>query len=180
MDAERWGERIVRAYRSDLLVCPAPFPVPDFFEFYLPQKYKVKSGPAELPPGHEGLTEPPGSVLLAGHVYEAMLDGQPRARFTPVHEGAHAIVHLPTLRKLNCRLVEGVGLTLYRREDLPSYADPEWQANRIAGAILMPKYPVQMLVEKYGHDASALEEIFQVSRAAAEVRLDQAKRMGWI
>lgn len=179
-DAERWAKKIVGEYRPDLLDRAQPFPVPDFFEMHLYRKYGLKPGPAELPTGIEGLTDQDGNVLLAGSVYEDMMDGDARARFTSVHEGVHGIVHLPTLKRLNCKLVEGGAPTLHRRRDIPAFVDPEWQANRITAGVLMPAKAVRQLLATWNRDPLVISEAFGVSRSAASLRIAELGQMGWL
>jgi len=181
--AERLAEEIVREFRPGLLTKPGRFPTHEFFEFYLPRRYHLNTGVEDLPVGIEGITRPNGTIRIAPHVYDAMVDEEDgRPRLTPVHEGIHGIVHLPTLRRLKRALVEGGenGPALYRREDLPPFFDPEWQANRVAGAILMPWRAVAAVVDRYGKDPQALMEAFGVSRQAAGVRFYHLERLGRI
>lgn len=179
-DAEKWGEKIVRGFRPELFLRPGPFPVPEFFEFHLVEKYHIKTGPADLPPGVEGVTSPDGTIQLAGDVYDAMFMDNPRARFAAAHEGAHGIVHLPTLRRLNCKLIEGSSPSLYRRQELPAYRDPEWQANRIAAAVLVPVESLRALTARFGKDLDAVVQVFLVSWTTAQRRLLELERLGWL
>jgi hypothetical protein len=180
-EAERWAEQIVRRFRPDLLERPGEFPSHEFYEYHLVEEYGLNTGVAELPFGVEGITYPNGKVRIATHVYEALCDGDVgRAKLTPVHESIHGIVHLRMLRSLGCHLIEGDGLqgVLHRREDLKVYEDPEWQANRIAGAVLMPRQAMRTLIRECGADVQAVVGRFGVSRAAADLRLKQLANMG--
>jgi hypothetical protein len=183
IDAERRARAIVLAFRPEIWDHPQSFPSAEFFEFHCVERYKLNTGTADLPFGIEGVTRPNGCIRIAASVYDDMLDDLTgRSRFTPIHEAVHGIVHLPTLRRLQVELVEGASPNprLYRREELPSFADPEWQANRIAGAMLMPVAAVQAVVARYGRDIRAIMDTFKVSHAAAETRLSQLDQLGWL
>ena len=179
--AEARALAIDREFRPDLLLEAGPFPVPEFFEYHLVERYGLKTGLAELPLGVEGVTEPDGVIKLASEVYDLMHDGQPRARYTAVHEGIHGIQHVPVVRGLQCEILAGNAQPrFYRAKDLPAYRSPEWQANRISAGVLMPWRAVKGLVRRYGRDVDAMMETFLVSRRAAEVRLAQLGEMGWL
>ncbi|WP_428480964.1 ImmA/IrrE family metallo-endopeptidase [Pseudomonas mosselii] len=83
-----------------------------------------------------------------------MVEGRGRDRFTASHELGHWLMH------------RNVPIRFHRVEhgQLPAYKDSEWQANRFAGALLMP--PDKMVT------CRSLDEVverFRVSRDAAEV-----------
>jgi hypothetical protein len=171
------GLEIVREYaayrqREDLLTEVQPFPVEDFYQFYLRERFRLVPGAGELPFGMEGVTYPNGQMLLAPSVYEGLLDGEPRARMTAAHEAVHGVVHLEHLQQAAWQSTSGSAPALYRRNELPPYADPEWQARRIASTVLMPWPLVKRLLEKHGASVEALKAAFNVSTSAAEVRLN--------
>jgi Zn-dependent peptidase ImmA (M78 family) len=90
---------------------------------------------------------------LREDVYDAAVAGQPRHRFTLAHESGHAIMHVGTLNRMS---PSAKPIT---------FRDPEWQANKFAAALLMPRH----LVKK----RKSIDEIMQrfgVSREAAELR----------
>ncbi|HXG35340.1 MAG TPA: ImmA/IrrE family metallo-endopeptidase [Dehalococcoidia bacterium] len=179
-EAEARALRIVRDFQAELLDTPTPFPAEEFFEFYLPQHYGLKTGVAHLPSGIEGVTTPSGEILLGARVYDSLFAGDSRARFTAIHEAIHGILHLPVTREMACQLEEGLEPRLFRRRELPAYLDPEWQANRVTGAVLMPAATMRILVKKAGKNPSAVASVFQVSYSAAEVRLGQLGKLGWL
>lgn len=96
--------------------------------------------------------------LIREDVYDGAVEHHPRHRFTIAHEAGHALMHIGTLNRssLSDRVV--------------AYRDPEWQANRFAAVILMPR----LLVPK----AKSIEEIMQrfgVSKESAELRVKTLK-----
>src|SRR5690606_22594420 len=101
-------------------------------------------------------------------VYDALMDGQARARYTTPHACGHGVLHRPENQN---PLVENAPPTLYRRQELPRYRNPEWHANVFAAAFLMPTAAVRALVDRYGADPYAMAETFGVSPRAADLRL---------
>ena len=68
------------------------------------------------------------SISLRDDVYDDLLKGKNRARFTATHELSHRILHC------NGGLARGGS-----SEQIKAYEDPEWQADNLAGAILIPR-----------------------------------------
>lgn len=92
-----------------------------------------------------------------------------RKRFTIAHELAHRILHAAEINKENA-------FVDYRR-DTEYYEDAESQrkerqANILAGSLLMPK---DLIIKSWNElkDVDDIAVLFNVSRAAAAVRLDQ-------
>ena len=78
-------------------------------------------------------------VTLSETTYENLERGDTRARFSLPHEIAHAFEHTSILvRKL--RIPHNQVAALYRTSSCPHPVchDTEWQADAIAGALLMP------------------------------------------
>jgi Zn-dependent peptidase ImmA (M78 family) len=80
----------------------------------------------------------------------------PRSRFTLTHEFAHMFLMQVTNRKPKLKDDDGKGVQ--------SFSDPEWQANRLAGYILIPERVCQKLNEK------EIEKQFFVSPECAVYR----------
>ncbi len=127
-----------------------------------------------LPYGIEGRTWPDGKVEISETTYVRMLSNDPRSRFTVIHECAHAILHVHQIK----RVIESSSkLTLNRRQDIPSYQDPEWQANAFTGAFLMPREACLELQRKSGVlTPEKIMEAFCVSYTAASRRIEVLMR----
>ena len=69
-------------------------------------------------------------MKIRQNVYEGAIKGNPRDRFTLCHEFGHWLLHQP----------QNVS---FARGNIPTYCDPEWQANTFAGELLVPYYLVQ-------------------------------------
>lgn len=125
-----------------------------------------------LSSGVEGITLPTGEVLLSEDTYLGAAKGQGRHRFTVVHECCHGLFHR---QQLQSALVHTGRIVLARRSELPSFRDPEWQANTFASFALMPAVTVEPFARRYHvHDRlAAVMDTFGVSRQAGEIRLRQ-------
>jgi hypothetical protein len=174
-DLERFAERLVERHYPELLEQPGAFPIQEFFEFTLEPTYGVVAGvSSRLPANVEGITLP-GSraalpqTLIAPAVYEGMAGGIGRARFTGAHEAGHALLHAKQIRTM---LISGTLGGLHRRSNIQPCANPEWQANAFAGALLMNAPAVRAAIQKLA--------VFQVSYSALGIRLSKLKRWGKI
>lgn len=93
-----------------------------------------------------------------------------RQRFTLAHEIAHFLLHRGEIDRLEDGIVDNV---LYRSG---ASEQKEYEANRLAADLIMPHDAVREQLDALGAPASdeiidRLAEVFQVSRAAMEVRL---------
>lgn len=89
-----------------------------------------------------------------------------RRRFTIAHEIAHAVLH---------RDLIGDGITddARWRSGLP---DPiEYQANRLAADILMPKHLLDRYFAMGIRDAGYLSKLFVVSKKSMEIQLEKVR-----
>lgn len=100
-----------------------------------------------------------GAFMIREDVYDAAVEDQPRHRFTVAHEVGHALMHIGTLN----RLPKSTG-------KVPAYMDPEWQANRFAAALLMPRHLVRTCVS-----VDEIMQRFRVSRESAVLRIRTLK-----
>lgn len=108
----------------------------------------------------------PANTDVANHImymkqttYDNMCDGHGFERFTGSHEVGHYI--------LSC--VYGVPLyrTLSDDEEVPSYMDPEWQADTFAAELLMPYDECLYL------SVEEIERRYRVSKKAAQTRFNK-------
>lgn len=97
-------------------------------------------------------------MFIRQDVYEALHDGDLRARFTIAHEFGHFILH------------EGVALARGDARDHKIYEDSEWQANCFAAELLAPVSQCKNKTE------DEIMEKFQVSRQCAKLRLKEANK----
>lgn len=85
-----------------------------------------------------------------------------RRRFTIAHEIAHAILH-------GDRIGDGITEDALLRSGLPDSI--EWEANRMAADILMPRHLLKPMLDRGETDISELANRFKVSREAMAIRL---------
>lgn len=141
-------------YQPEILKKPAPFDVHRFVDTKLEDLTGVVPVYSrELPPEIYGLTDSSENRL---EIQEALAEDPFQEKFfrsTLAHESGHCIIHVPQLRKLNRVQVfrqgkeDGSdGVKLYRKDDIPLYCNPEWQAFRFAGALLIPEEPLRMML----------------------------------
>lgn len=156
-------EQLAEAIREVFALDDDPyFPVVEFLEWGLSQVTEGITFDVITP---DGLGSRMGSVdtlqqvlYLREDVYERAIKGKARDRFTVAHEIGHAVMHVGTLN----RVESGTAV--------PAYRNPEWQANKFAAALLMPRQLI--------HQCTSTGEIvtkFGVSREAAHYR---AKDLG--
>jgi hypothetical protein len=159
------------------LYVPGAVDVVETFEL-LQDKYEFSVSVAQLPPGIEGRTWPDGRVEISEPTYCGALNGNARARFTVAHECMHAWFHAFQIQQV---LESGQTLVLNRRSNIPTYCDPEWQANALAAAFLMPLTAIKVLHNSYGPPTVAtIMETFEVSRPAAQTRLEIIAKKGFM
>ncbi|WP_130472231.1 ImmA/IrrE family metallo-endopeptidase [Candidatus Magnetaquicoccus inordinatus] len=102
-------------------------------------------------------------------IYLSPFTGVLRDNFTIAHELGHFKLHIPEYFKQH---PEESTVTVYRfGED-----KPEWQANRFAAALLMPRTEFFQLAEKTGWKEHDLSVHFGVSKPAAKFRAESLKR----
>lgn len=166
---------LLSRYFPDCLKTPQAIPIDNLVQFKLPNDFNVDFSVAPLPHPAEAVVIPktndaPAQLIMAPDVFEGMLSGDGRARFTGAHEFLHAAHHA---RQLSTQLVDGKHSGLYRKSSIPAYANPEWQANRFAAELLMPDEMVRIAFEECGGRPWKLAELFGVSPRAMSIRLEQ-------
>lgn len=88
-----------------------------------------------------------------------------RARFTITHELAHVLLHSDKQTTLYRDKMGDVD-PIYNK-----YVDPEWQADELAAEILAP------VNECIGLSTLEIMQKFEISKEAARIRFDRAKRL---
>ncbi len=179
IDIDNNALKIVKIFQPEALKEFAAFDIERFFEFDLEELTGVKCDYRELDYGIHGYTD---SDAMECVVCESLLEDPRQIHFcrsTMAHEAGHAVQHVHEFRKKKAVLQSmhdnaHVSLRLYRETDIPLYMNPEWQAFRFAGAILMPTPAVTELVRR-GHSIDDISEIFQVSIPFVKSRLKALK-----
>ena len=179
-DIENLALKIVRSFQPGVLKEPMPFDIVRFFDCDLEAITGVNTDYRPLPTGIHGYThsETMESVISA----ELMEDPTQIffVRSTMSHETGHALIHVPEFRLKKAILSSihnaqhDVALTMHRETEVPLYRNPEWQAWRFGGALLMPE-PIFREAVKEENDIRTLSSIFEVNPAFVETRLRALK-----
>ncbi len=178
-------EAIAGSIRGQLgLDLTRPFPARDVFERLceaprlIGQRcIRLQQEIEELPDGVEGTTRYDGGrgellICLAPATYDDLERRKPRASFVVAHELGHAFLHLSELVRLSELQHLAPGLHL-RSKSHEVYCDTEWQANGLAGALLMPAEAMAALPTANGALSRRLvQERFGVSDQAAGYRIN--------
>ena len=167
----------VHRFYPKMLAKPGPIPIEHFIEFVLPKHKKAQFDVAPLPHPSEAITIPGDDnrlprIIMASEVFDRLLAGNGRARFTAAHECGHVIYHMQEFRKA---LVSGTHKGLYRKPTIPPYMNPERQADVFASRMLMPEPAVRLALQILGPNVRDLAELFQVSYQAMSVRLGEIR-----
>jgi hypothetical protein len=177
------AEAFVGTVSPASLTGKAKLPVQQIVEFELSEIFGVEFDVDDLPIGVEGRFE--GNILtLATKVYDELLNGTPRSRFTVAHELGHCALHREILQYLNSERKKGQ-VALFRRDTIESFRDPEWQANVFASAALMPLGAVKAVESTLprpfkGLLPDRLAAKMGVSVEAARIRVRLLKERGMI
>jgi hypothetical protein len=174
LDIDASANMINRRFQPATMIRPIPFDVEEFFEFDLEKISGVKPDYRKLPYGIYGITD--SDKMLCVISSELMEDHSQTefARSTIAHEIGHVMTHVPEFRRKKAILRsinddEHMTLRLHREENVPVYQNPEWQAWRYAGALLMPEHSFRIAVRN-GADERDLAEIFKVNKPFVQAR----------
>lgn len=89
----------------------------------------------EMPDEYANYCPQTNTLSVRQDVYLAACDDDPRHRFTIAHELGHYFLHDESTKFSRCP----------RNATIPSYRDPEWQANVFASAFLMSREVIKGL-----------------------------------
>ncbi|OUO95540.1 Zn peptidase [Gordonibacter sp. An232A] len=139
----------------------SPFPVVDVVELVLPEiipGFDFQILPEKEMGADHGRTYPDRHLMLIRQdVYDRACMGHGRDRFTIGHELSHQLLH------------EGVDVALARSDNQhKTFEDSEWQADALAGELLMPHSRIRNL------SVGKIVDIYQVSPSAARTQLRAA------
>lgn len=167
------AHQLVQQFQPTALIKPTPFDIEAFFEFDLGEITGVSPDYGTLPWGIYGYTDSESRISIISAEMVEDPSQEKFARSTIAHECGHAVLHVLEFRKKNAFLKSFQhkdGMRLYRRDQIPTFQDPEWQAHRFAGGLLMPEVTVRMaLADKAS--LSELSDIFNTSEPFVKSRL---------
>lgn len=181
IDIDHLAHEMVGKYQPEVLNGNIAFDVEEFFEFDLEDICGVKADYRELPPGIYGVTdsERRECIISAELMHRLRESDKFFVRSTIAHEVYHAMIHVPEFRKKRAILKsindnQHASLCLYRQEDVPIFMNPEWQAFRFGGALLMPAAPFKAAI-KNGAGVRDLSDLFKVNPANVRSRAKALK-----
>ena len=130
--------------------------------------------------GIQGYTDSQNMICVVSSELADDPAASPYFRSTVAHEIGHAILHIPEFRRRRQTLVFEQftnDTVLHRLPDtqIPIYKNPEWQAHRFAGGLLMPEMAVQKAIMSNRGDYTVLSTVFKVTPAFVRSRLKGLK-----
>lgn len=174
--------KLVEAFQPDAVRMLKKFEVEKFFEFELKKQTGVEPVYRSLGGGLEGFLNIAAMecVICSNLAEHGDYDmKRRRLRATQAHEIGHCHLHVAELRRTRAVLElrhdkRHSYSNLYKQEEVEVYRNPEWQAWRFAGALLMPERCIQRAVD-CGWSLQTMSRAFDVNPSFVEVRLHDLK-----
>lgn len=172
---------LIRRYQPNILKNGKSFDVHRFFDTKLEDLTQVTPVYSnELPYEIHGMTDSANKQVIIQEDLANDVFSEKFFRSTLAHESGHCIMHVPQLQRINRNQVfkqakNEDGIKLYRKEEnIPLYCNPEWQAWRFAGALLMPETSLRMML-KDNAGLSEMADNFDVNISFLKARLKALK-----
>ena len=151
-----------------------PFDIVRFFECDLEDSTGITIDYQDLQPGIYGYTD---TDQLQCVISLSLVEDPSQERFlrsTIAHEVGHALMHVKDYR-IKKAILKSIHthdhqLRAYRAEEIVTFKNPEWQAWRFAGTILMPEQSFRDAIKR-GADEKDLADLFNVNPAFIRVRM---------
>ena len=168
--------RFLGRFQPDAMENPQPVNVERVFELGLPGLgIEPDYQPLEQR-GIQGFTDSQNMLCVVSSELADDPSSASYFRSTVAHEIGHAVLHVPEYRRRRQTILSEQSSDLrifHRRPDaeIPTYRNPEWQAHRYAGGLLMPEAAVRRAMLGNHAHPKALAELFEVTPAFARSRL---------
>ncbi len=178
-DLEATALNVLAEFDPEHLREPKPLNVVRLIDNFLMQKYDWSLDVREdLPSDILGLSNPQTkTIVVSEQTYNSVQMGDGRSRFTCCHEFSHVELHRTQMRfRMVTMNANDDSLMRTDRTNLRAFEDPEWQADYLAGALLMPRPIVLKMMQQFRTFEELINEMterFQVSRSAAEMRVQK-------
>lgn len=173
---------VILSYQPEVLKGSIPFDVHRFVDIRLEDITGIEPVYSdELPPEIFGITDSAEKkMIIQAEIAEDPLN-EKFFRSTLAHETGHCFLHVTQLQGIDKVQIfkqgKGEGIHLYRKNDaIPLYCNPEWQAWRFAGALLVPETPLKKMIAD-GICLTEIAEVFNVNMAFLRSRLKALKLM---
>ncbi len=166
-EIDQMALKIVADYQPKMLTELQQFDVKRFFECELEALTSIKFDYQILQNSVHGVTDIERMECV---VCSTLLDNPSQIKFlrsTIAHELGHCFLHVPEFRRrkqLAKFINNDENATLQRRseDNIPLYVNPEWQAFRFGGALLIPRPSLELALKRGINDENDLCEIFNV------------------
>ena len=174
-EIDRIAQNLLRNFQPAAIEEPQVVDVEAIFEFGLPRLgIEPDYQPLEKR-GIQGYTDSENMICAVSSELADDPTAAPYFRSTMAHEIGHAILHVLEHRRLRQKMISEQAKSdgiLHRLPDnkIPTYRNPEWQAHRFAGGLLMPEAAVKKALAIY-RDPAALSTVFKVTPAFVRSRL---------
>jgi hypothetical protein len=179
-------ERFLEKVSPDLLKKPAPLDVEKFLTYDLLRQCNIRLEIVEndeIGTFVEGMYDPfENKIIFSEKGFSDLIGGNSRSRFTGAHEGYHAIDHGKQIRLMPPNiLLDNLYLCRQKKvRTIPQYQQAEWQANYGAGALLMPRRTLEIVIRDIGSNKNRtfdpvweVSAVFKVSEQAAKIRIEK-------
>lgn len=171
--------RVLRNKQPRVLEGAEPFDIQRMVDVDLENDTGIDVDYTHLPEGVYGITSTSDDTM---YINSSLSDDPYNERFlrsTLAHEVGHCIIHVPIVRQQRAvrvfrQVKDDMGICLYRKDNIPVFRNPEWQAWHFAEALLMPRPAVGILL-KEGASVSDMANHFEVNGAFAKYRLRAMK-----
>lgn len=178
-DIEKLALNLIRRHQPGVLSHGEQFDIERFFDVYLEELTGVKTDYQILEDGIFGYTDSDEMVCIISQELAEDTWSNYFYRSTMAHETGHAYMHVSDykLKRAILRSINKKGhgnLRTFRESDIVLYKNPEWQAWRFAGAILMPASAFEEAVRS-GFTESDLSKRFGVNPKFVQTRLRALK-----
>lgn len=173
-DIEALTMKIVTHFQPAVLNDHKEFNTEEFFDLDLERLTGVATDYQQLDPGIYGYTDTQKNLCVISRDLADDPQNRNYYRSTAAHEIGHAVLHVRDykIRRAILHSVHKKGhneLRLYNESEIPLYKNPEWQAWRFAGALLMPACVFRDAVN-YGKPLKALSQQFGVNQSFVMTR----------
>jgi Zn-dependent peptidase ImmA (M78 family) len=182
-DIDSIAFEIVKAFQPNVVQMIIPFDVDRFFECELKQLTGIEPDYQPLGSGLLGYTsiEYMQCIICSNLAEEAKNNDTSRRilRATQAHEIGHCFLHVSEFREARSNLRfqhddKQASLQLHKQSEIKVYRNPEWQAWRFAGALLMPEGCIRAAVNNKW-TLQMMSRGFDVNPAFVKVRLSDLK-----
>jgi hypothetical protein len=172
---------LIATFQPDALRMVCNFDVERFFDCELEIQTGVEPLYQSLGEGLDGYTDSAERKCIIGSELADYGDDdirRRRLRATLAHEIGHCFLHVEDSRRTQTMLRflhdEHASLELYKQEEINAFENPEWQAWRFAGALLMPEVSIRLAADN-NWSVQMMSRGFDVNPAFVKVRLDALK-----